>query len=141
MDTIRHELELAVPVAAVFDAVATPVGQQAWWCKDSDIATHVGGECELRFNKDGNIVTMRFRIDELEPNARVRWTCIANPHALWIGSRLRWEITENGKTSTLTFAHDGLEGDGAPPEMISETWNHFMNSLKSYVEDGAGQPW
>ncbi len=141
MDAIRQTLSLAVSAAETFAAIATPVGQQGWWCKDSDIATRVGGESELRFNKDGNIVTMRFRVDELDKDHRVTWTCVANDHPMWIGSTLMWEITAGGERSSLEFTHDGLEGDGAPPEMITDTWTHFMSSLKSYVETGQGQPW
>ena len=35
--------------------------------------------------------------------------------------------------------HAGWKGD--PPEPVAQGWKHFLGSMKSYLETGAGQPW
>ena len=66
MNPIKHTLDLDASPAAAYRAVATPEGIKGWWCKDSDVSTDVGGDNELRFVKDGNPVTMKFRDDALD---------------------------------------------------------------------------
>lgn len=141
METIRHTLTLSARPDVAYRAVATSEGLQGWWCANSDIATAVGEETELRFVKDGTPVTMRFRVDALDRNQRVAWTCLESPNPIWVGSTLTWAIRAEGTGTTLEFVHAGLAAGGPPYDMTAEGWQHFMASLKQYAETGTGQPW
>jgi uncharacterized protein YndB with AHSA1/START domain len=141
MEPIQHTLNLSASPEVVYRAVATPEGIQGWWCADSDRATRAGDETELRFVKDGKPVTMRFRVDVLEPDQRVAWTCIANANPIWVGSTLSWTIRRRNGGTTLEFSHGGLTAGGPPYDMTVQGWQHFMASLSRYVETGTGQPW
>ena len=44
-----------------------------------------------------------------------------------------------GDEVLVSFEHAGWKD--AAPEAVAQGWTHFIGSLKSYVETGAGQPW
>ncbi len=139
MKSIREKMFVRGPQTKVFDALTQQAGYLGWWSKDCKIADKAGGESTLKFNKDGNIVTMRFRLDEAAPHRSVRWTCVAHDMAPWIGTTLKWDLAPSGDLTELSFEHDGWKSD--PPEQVVSGWRHFVASLRSYVETGQGQPW
>lgn len=94
MSDIQHEIESGASASAAYDALTTAAGLQGWWAKDCDVGQGVGDEHELRFVKQDRLVAMRFRVEVLEPGARVRWTCIDNGNPIWVGSTLEWTLEE-----------------------------------------------
>ena len=141
MDPIKHTLDLDASPETAYRAVATPEGIRGWWCKDCDVTPEVGGTHELRFVKDGNPVTMKFRVDALDDGERVVWSCTDNANPIWVGSKLTWEVTARDGGSRIAFTHDGLTGGGPPYEMTAQGWKHFMGSLTAYASTGSGEPW
>ena len=140
MNTIKEKLIIRGTPAKVFEALTEQRGYNGWWSKDCEIARKPGEESRLRFNKDGAIVSMRFRVDEVVPNRSVCWTCVGHDMPSWIGTTLRWEIaTENGATE-VSLEHAGWK-EGDVPEPVVQGWRHFVGSLRSWVETGQGQPW
>jgi hypothetical protein len=57
----------------------------------------------------------------------------------WIGTTLAWHIDGTGDGAEVALEHGGWSG--AAPEPVAQGWQHFVASLKSYLETGAGQPW
>jgi hypothetical protein len=103
------------------------------------LSERVGGEAQLKFVKDGTPVNMQFRIDALQPNEAVRWTCTAHDMPSWVGTTLDWKLSQQGDTVLVSFEHAGWQE--AAPEAVAQGWKHFLGSLKLYVETGTGQPW
>lgn len=139
MSSIKEKLLIRATSAQVFEALTTPDGYRGWWSKDCQIAQKAGGESQLKFNKDGNVVTMRFRLDEAVPDKAVRWTCVGHDMESWIGTTLTWALATEGKSTEVMLEHGGWKGD--VPEPVVHGWRHFIGSLRSYVETGQGQPW
>jgi uncharacterized protein YndB with AHSA1/START domain len=139
MSSIKDEVRIAASAGKVYEALTRQAGYRGWWNAVGDVPESIGGEAALRFVKEGNPVNMRFRIDEMQPNQRVRWTCIAHDMPSWVGTSLTWEIKEAGGAVLVTLDHAGWNGAG--PEPVAQGWKHFLGSLKSYVETGTGQPW
>ena len=140
MRPFTHSFSSTASPEAAYAAVATKPGIQAWWCKDCDIAAQTGGTHHMRFDKQGTLVNMQFRVDELQPGAAVAWTCTQNDNPVWNRSTLRWTIKESGEGSKVSFEHSGFAGGGPPYEATLEGWAMFMQSLESHLAGEKGTP-
>ncbi len=139
MSSIKETLVIRAEIAKVWSALTTQAGYTGWWSKDCQIGAKPGDESKLTFDKQGQIVKMRFRIDEIAANKTVRWTCVAHDMESWIGTTLRWDLRDEEKATVVSFEHAGWKGD--EPEAVVQGWRHFLSSLRSFVETGTGQPW
>jgi uncharacterized protein YndB with AHSA1/START domain len=139
MSSIRDEVRIVAALPSVYGALTRQSGYRGWWNAVAEVAETVPGEARLRFVKDGQPVNMTFRIDEMRPNDRVRWTCTAHDFSDWVGTTLSWDLQETAGAALLSFEHGGWKG--AAPEPVTQGWKHFLGSLKAYVETGTGQPW
>jgi uncharacterized protein YndB with AHSA1/START domain len=139
MSSIKDEVRIVAGASKVYEALTRQAGYRGWWNSVAEVPESVGGEAKLRFIKEGNPVNMRFRIDEMKPNERVRWTCIGHDMPSWVGTSLTWEIKESQGAVLVTLDHAGWRDAG--PEPVAQGWKHFLQSLKSYLETGTGQPW
>lgn len=139
MASIKDQLRVAAPTSKVFEALSRQTGYRGWWNAAAEVPESEGKQAQLRFIKDGTPVNMRFRIDELTPNQRVRWTCIAHDLPGWVNTTLDWNLDASGPETLVRFEHAGWK-EGAP-EPVRDGWKHFLGSLKAYVETGSGQPW
>jgi uncharacterized protein YndB with AHSA1/START domain len=139
MSTIKEKLMVRGSTDKVFRALTEQAGYNGWWSKDCEIARRPGEESQLKFNKEGTIVSMRFRLDEVAPNKSVRWTCTGHDMESWVGTTLRWNLVPDGDITEVSFEHGGWKQEA--PEPVVQGWRHFVGSLRSYVETGTGQPW
>jgi uncharacterized protein YndB with AHSA1/START domain len=119
-------------------ALTSPDGYRAWWSKNCAIGPAVGRESLLYFDKGGQVVSMRFRIDAIE-NDHVKWTCVAHDMPSWVGTTLDWKLSQANGDVEIALVHDGWR-EGAP-DMVAQGWKHFLGSLKRYLETGTGEPW
>jgi uncharacterized protein YndB with AHSA1/START domain len=140
VNPIRHEFSTPATAQAAYDAVATAAGIKGWWAKVGTVSEKVGGTTELRFDKGGQIVVMKFRVDALEPDRMVRWTCTENANPVWNGTTLTWAIDDMGDRRVIHFAHDGFSQGGPPYDMTVEGWTHFNSSLEAYLAGRGGMP-
>jgi uncharacterized protein YndB with AHSA1/START domain len=139
MSSIKDEVRINTTAAKAYAALTSQPGYRAWWNAVAEVPDSVGAEAKLRFVKDGSPVNMRFRIDEMRSNESVRWTCIAHDMQNWVGTSLTWRIQEAAGSVVVSLDHEGWKDAG--PEPVKQGWNHFLGSLKSYLETGTGQPW
>jgi uncharacterized protein YndB with AHSA1/START domain len=132
--TIRVE----APPDAVFDAVTTAAGLSSWWVP-AEGAGDTGGE--LRFSMSVP-EPVRMHVDEATRPTLVRWTvtdCPVEPE--WVGTHPTFTITPLGTDSCeLTFRHVGLNDEMECIDMCTNGWNHYLASLRDYVETGHGNP-
>jgi uncharacterized protein YndB with AHSA1/START domain len=138
MSTISQKVTIRATPQQVREALVRPEEYRGWWSKNCAIADWIGGESLLHFLKEGTHVSMRFRVDELAAS-RVQWTCVAHDFEPWVGTTLSWTIQPAEGAAEVSLAHEGWKGEPPPP--VAEGWQHFLGSLKSYVETGVGQPW
>jgi uncharacterized protein YndB with AHSA1/START domain len=138
MDTINDEIRIKASPEKAYEALTTQAGYRGWWNNVAEVPTNVGGEPNLLFNKEGQKVHMRYRIDEIAPTS-IKWTCIEHDMPSWVGTQLHWQIRGAGNEVVVALEHSGWKD--AAPEMVKGGWKHFLGSLKSYLETGTGQPW
>lgn len=141
---ITHNLKIKATASTIYNAVATQNGINRWWSKDCTVGELEGEKSLLKFDKQGTIVEMGFKTLTLSPNQKVAWECTENANPAWLGTHIVTEINENEDGCAVTFSHAGFDeqwkGQDAF-EMTKQGWEHFVNSLVSYCENGKGQPW
>jgi hypothetical protein len=137
---ITHEFSTQATAKAAYDAVATSTGIKGWWAKVGEVAEHVGGTTELRFDKGGQVAVMRFRVDLLDPNRTVRWTCVENVNPVWPETTLTWTISDAGDHRVVRFVHEAFKAGGPPYDMTVEGWKPFNASLESFLAGRGGSP-
>jgi len=147
-EEFRMKLEFAAPVSKLYEQFSTQKGIQNWWTIFCEMDERVGGQASFRFPSSD--FWARATIERLEPSACVEWA-VTDSHfsptsgfadlSDWNGTRIRFDLTEvPGGRSRLRFTHYGLrlkECLGA----CSSAWSFYLNeSLRGYVETGAGKP-
>ena len=137
-----HELEIGADPRTVYRAISTHDGQAAFWTPNNTVEPRVGSVAEFRF-KDAP-VPVRMRIDALEEDRVVRWTCLGEFQG-WKDTTVTWTLSPlaDRKATTLTFRHGELERAGYPEAAIggvNYTWGQVLARLKAYAETGRPQP-
>ena len=138
MPEILHTLPILEKRAKVYKAITEQNGLRAWWTRFTMAEPTVGYVNEFGF---GGAFKFEMRVDELERDEFVQWTCLAG-HEEWVDTRLqfRLEQLEDTKHTLLRFSHSGwLTSDGVLPQ-CSYDWAQYLRSLKMYVEQGKGTP-
>ena len=141
---IKHQLQLNATTQQVYEAIATQQGIEGWWSQVCHIPSNVGELSFMKFVKEDKVVGMYFRIDELQADKKIAWTCVQNSNPAWANSKLTFEIEKTVDGCSLVFIHYNFDEKwkGTPPySMTVDGWNFFMSSLKSFCETGKGQPW
>ena len=123
---------------ALFDALTTTTGLAAWWNPASG-SGGTGGELRFIMNAPEPLV---IHVDEATRPTSVRWTVTDCPFLPdWEGTRPTFTITPvDGDTSELHFRHHGLSEELECIDMCTRSWNHYMTSLRDYLEAGSGTP-
>ncbi|MFC0438695.1 SRPBCC domain-containing protein [Kutzneria buriramensis] len=122
----------------VFDALTTTDGLTAWWTTATG-SGEAGGELAFSFNQPQPCV---MRVDRADRPTSVRWTVTDCPFLTdWVGTRPTFDIVPlDGGASELRFRHHGLTEELDCITDCTSGWNHFMESLRRYVEVGRGMP-
>ena len=79
------------------------------------------------------------KVLELQPAKRVLWQVVDGP-AGWIGTKISWELKQEGDYAIVLFKHQGWKEPVEFMHHCSTKWAIFLMSLKSLVETGKGAP-
>jgi uncharacterized protein YndB with AHSA1/START domain len=122
----------------LFDALTGVAGLAAWWVPVTG-SGEAGGELRFIMNSPDPLV---IDVDEATRPTTVRWTVTeCNFLTDWVGTRPAFTITAlDGGGSELHFRHGGLTPELECIEMCANGWNHYLASLRDYVEAGHGSP-
>ena len=126
----------------VFAAV---INVRQWWSGDIEGDTDSLGAVFTYRYKDMHRSTQR--VTELVPDRKIVWE-ISNSYlsfvkdtSEWDGSKVVFEISENGGKTELRFTHVGLTPEGECYEDCSTAWSFYVNnSLRSLITTGIGDP-
>jgi uncharacterized protein YndB with AHSA1/START domain len=123
---------------AIFDALTTITGLAAWW-NPATGSGETGGELRFIMTAPEPLV---IHVDEATRPTSVRWTVADCPFLPdWIGTRPTFTIASvDSNTSELRFRHHGLSEQLECIETCTRSWNHYMTSLRDYLEIGCGSP-
>ncbi|MGX7677549.1 SRPBCC family protein [Jatrophihabitans sp. DSM 45814] len=136
-DYQRTVLVKALP-GALFDALTTTAGLTAWWTQATG-AGEAGGELKFFFEPPEPLVV---NVDKATRPTSVQWTVKQCDFLSdWVGTRPSFTITAvGGGAAELQFRHYGLTSELDCIQDCSRGWDHFLESLREYVEVGHGMP-
>ena len=142
----RREVHLKAPASALYAALSTQQGLRGWWTQTCAADEQVGGQARFEFGESHKLM----RIEVLRPDNQVRWQCLESrihvegrslPDNEWANTTIVFRINGDTPTHTvLRFEHLGLTPALACYDLCEGGWEHFLASLKQYVETGAGTP-
>ncbi|MBA3948226.1 MAG: SRPBCC domain-containing protein [Herpetosiphonaceae bacterium] len=144
MENYTQTLHIHTSPHRLYQAVTTAPGLKGWW-SDNTVADN--DEMTVRFG-GGNFQTMR--LVDPTPDQHVAWEWIAQNFPVpgtaqtdeWVGTRVVFEIQANpDDSSTLVFTHMGLTPQLACYDLCNPGWHSSLESLKQYLEQGAGTPY
>ncbi len=127
-----------VPPMQILDAVTDDAAIRGWWTAATN-STRRGNDVRL-FMADGALM-VGFTIEHAPGTAEVAWTvtdCVVDD---WVGTTPTFAVrTSADGTSVVEFRHVGLQPELECFETCRAGWNHFMPSLRLFLETGVGRP-
>jgi uncharacterized protein YndB with AHSA1/START domain len=136
---ILHELLIEQSEAHVFGALTEQSGIRGWFTRYAEARPEVGSVIRLGF---AGQVKFEMRIDAIDPNERVAWTCLSG-HPEWEGTTVEFALGDvPGKRgwTRVRFAHRGWKTSDGVLAQCSYDWAQYLRSLKLFVEKGKGTP-
>jgi uncharacterized protein YndB with AHSA1/START domain len=135
----EHEIEIAAPVEAVWEAIATPEGLTRWFVEEAQVEPGPGGSVRVSWGEGMDIET---RIDVWEPPARLRLLGTFGG-ALEDPMVEEYALETRGGATVLRFVHGGIpdspEWDGMY-ESTRRGWGLFFGNLRHALEHHRGEP-
>lgn len=140
MADILHRVGIKSSPEEVYKALTARERLAGWWTNDTQGESKVGGLLKFRFSADGReIGGFDMKVVELQPARRVLWQVVGGPEE-WIGTKVSWELKQEGEYSIVLFKHLGWKEPVEFMHHCSTKWAIFLMSLKSLVETGKGAP-
>jgi hypothetical protein len=90
---------------------------------------------ELGFFKKSTIYRLRL---ETKSPMLTEWRCETGDE--WNGTRLRFELRDNGVTTGLRFSHEGWASETEYFTNCNTTWGELMYRLKAVAEGKSNGP-
>ena len=137
---ILHRVGIKSSSNEVYKALTARDSLAAWWTNNTQGESKVGGSLKFRFSANGaEIGGFDMKVLELQPARRVLWEVVGGPEE-WIGTKISWELRQEGEYSIVLFKHQDWREPGEFMHHCSTKWATFLMSLKSLVETGKGAP-
>jgi uncharacterized protein YndB with AHSA1/START domain len=137
MADILHDFPVFAPAARVFETVSTPAGLDRWWTITSSGAPEVGAEYALDFGPE---YQWRARVSACEPN-RLFELQLTRAMDDWLGTRVRFDLTETNGATQVRFAHLGWPDSTEHYRVSSFCWAMYLRLMKRNVEQGEVVPY
>lgn len=135
MAEILQRVGIKSSLDEVYRALTAREGLAGWWTSNTQGDGKVGGVLRFRFGAGG----FDMKVLELEPARRVLWQVVDGP-AEWIGTRVGWELKQEGDYTIVLFRHQDWREPVEFMHHCSTKWAIFLMSLKSLLETGKGAP-
>jgi uncharacterized protein YndB with AHSA1/START domain len=137
---ILHRVQIQAAPEQVYAALTEGEKLSEWWTRGSVSSPDVDAVAEFPFQNGGaSPVVTRMRIQHLNPNKEVRWTCVRGPDE-WTGTRVSFRLEQKDDATIVHFAHRGWKETSDSYEHWSTKWGYFLLSLKQFLETGKGTP-
>jgi uncharacterized protein YndB with AHSA1/START domain len=136
MAEILHEVTIQGSPDQIYTALTEQAGIAAWWTTGTKAEPTVGGKNEMTFY--GGTFTIITKNAALEPGSRVAWD-VEQGAPDW-GNSVTFDLSAADNGTKLNFGHHNFDSTGGSYPMTNFNWAIYLNSLKTYIETGAGQP-
>ncbi len=130
MADIVHDLTINAPVSAVYEAVSSPKGLDAWWTRKASGVPDLGNTYVLWFGPEHD---WRAEVSRCARNT-VFELCLTAADDDWIGTRVGFALAEEEGKTTLRFSHAGWIARNEHFRISNFCWAMYLRLLKRYVE-------
>ena len=137
MADIFHDFPVRGPSKAVFRAVSTPEGLNAWWTLTCAGRPASGSEFELGF---GPQYQWRAVVTRCIPESEFELQ-ITSADQDWTGSRVSFVLTDKGAATQVRFRHTGWPLENEHYRISNYCWAMYLRLMKRYVESGDVVPY
>lgn len=137
------ELNVNATPNMVYKAITSEI--DSWWTIHSNKADKLGSILTVRF---GETTIKEMIVTELIEDKKLTWK-VTKAHIdikeltakdEWVGTEIKWSISNAGSGSKILFTHIGLTPQFECYDACEGGWNYFLDSLKSYLNNGKGTP-
>lgn len=125
-----------------FDAIKN---FRAWWSEEIEGETDKPNAVFIYHYKDVHLCKMK--LIESIPAKKLVYEVLDNQFSFtkdkseWIGTKLIFDVSEEGKKTKVKFTHEGLVPEYECYRVCYDAWgNYINNSLYSLIASGKGQP-
>ena len=139
MSAIVEELTIEAAPQRVWGAITQQDEIVQWWAYEARVKPEVGSLAEFRFSQGTFVI--QFEVAELDEGSKVHWISRQGPATgHWKGTSVTWQLTPVQNGTQVVFNHDRFAQVDERYELTRAWWEHFLASLKSYLETGKGTP-
>lgn len=130
MESIELINYIKAPASVIYQALITQNGLSQVWTNKLKVKPEISFVNEFDFD-EGYITKMK--VLELKNNEKVLWECVdSDPE--WIGTKISFELSENGKATKIVLKHYDWEKMTDFYRWCNYNWAMFLRSLKNYCE-------
>ncbi|HET7794924.1 MAG TPA: SRPBCC domain-containing protein [Rhizobacter sp.] len=141
MVDILHKVGIKAPINEVYKALATREGVAGWWTTETTGDSRPDGALSFRFTQDGvELGAFEMKVLSHKPDREVLWQVDGGTAPEWIGTRIGYELQQDGEYVVVLFKHQGWQEASEFTHHCSTKWAMFLMSLKQLVETGQGRP-
>ena len=134
MHDIRHRVGIAAPQRRVYEMLASKDGLAAFWTRQVQGDSEVGGKLSFFFGSPEPAAVME--VTELSPDDRVRWRCV-DGFPDWVGTTVTFDLKDGGGETALLFTHADWREPVEAMHHSSTKWATVLLGLRSGLEGGA----
>ena len=87
-----------------------------------------------------DVITLSFRIDALEENARIRLHCVSGP-GLWQHCDLTFSFKQDADQVWVELVHENATASEDDFLYFTTKWTCYLLSLRDLTETGKGRPY
>jgi len=138
--TIHHVIDMNVPPATVWSAIAEQQGLAGWWsAKVRGDGASVGDRVAFTFAPGFNPV---MEVTARESRVALAWRCV-DGHEPWTDNTFRFEIAPlDDRRVRLRFWQDyAVELTDDAFGTYNFNWGYYLESLRLLCTTGAGKPY
>ncbi len=137
-DDYTYGMQVDVPLPQILAALTDDTVICRWWTAATRSERH-GDDVRLFAGGDASFVD--FTIEHAAGTGEVAWAVTACVEPDWVGTRPSFSVRPNDDgTFSVGFRHVGLRPALSCFDQCRAGWNHFMPSLRQFLETGSGRP-
>ncbi len=137
MPDILQDLPIRATLEAVFAAVSTPEGLDAWWTASSKGKPALGSTYDLDF---GPGYQWQGLVTQLAPPTRFELT-ISRADTDWTGTVVGFTLTPAAGGTQVQFSHRGWPRENGHYRVSCHCWALYLRLLRRHLEAGELVPY
>ena len=120
----------------VYKALTEQEGLASWWTTATTATPEVGSVATFRFSPEYH---KEMKVTNLDEGKTVEWECIHGDDQ-WLGTTIKFELTQKENSTDVKFYHGNWKEQSELFGICNYHWGLYLKSLKTYIEDGKGNP-